>query len=115
MTNEVASNGLVKVFWRTWQEYWRDKPEGEIPLVYAKPLLDGDFVFMAPIHHEKLKQIMVALADDPKFALFEYGDWAHQRWNYFGVWSAFVVSARHTFWKALVEHARKTAPQSDPE
>ena len=113
MGRHLVNSSLPSIFWQVWTDYWKDKPEGEIPLVYVKPLMDGDFVCMAPIHHEKLKQAFIGLKDDNKFALFEYGDWAFPRQNFYGLWSSFVVSARHDFWEAVAKFDRKNNSKSE--
>lgn len=111
MGKHLVNSSLPGIFWQVWKGYWKDKPEGEVPLVYVKPLMDGDFVCMAPIHHDKLKQAFIGLKDDNKFALFEYGDWAFPRQNFYGLWSAFVVSTRHEFWEAVAGFEDKNNSQ----
>jgi hypothetical protein len=113
MGRHLVNSSLPSIFWQVWKDYWKDKPEGEVPLVYVKPLMDGDFVCMAPIHHEKLKQAFIGLKDDNKFALFEYGDWAFPRQNFYGLWSSFVVSTRHDFWEAVAKFEAKNNSQSE--
>lgn len=112
MSNHLTASSLPSIFWQVWRDYWADKPEGLIPLVYVKPLMDGDFVCMAPIHHEKLKQAFIGLKDDPKFAMFEYGDWALPQRNFYGTWSSFVVSARHDFWETIARFDARNQTRS---
>ena len=113
MGRHLVNSSLPSIFWQVWKDYWKDKPEGEVPLVYVKPLMDGDFVCMAPIHHEKLKQAFIGLKDDNKFALFEYGDGAFPRQNFYGLWSSFVVSTRHDFWEAVAKFEAMNNSQSE--
>ena len=113
MGKHLVNSSLPGIFWKVWKDYWKDKPEGEVPLVYVKPLMDGDFVCMSPIHHEKLKQAFIGLKDDNKFALFEYGDWAFPRQNFYGLWSSFVVSTRHDFWEAVAKFEAMNNSQSE--
>jgi hypothetical protein len=119
MSGHRANSALPSVFWQVWQNYWKNQPEGEVPLVYIKPLMDGDFVCMAPIHHDKLKQAFIGLKDDNKFALFEHGDWAFPRQNFYGLWSSFVVSTRHQFWEAIAKfdsiHQTSSEPSNEDE
>lgn len=112
MSNQTANKRLPYIFWQVWKGYWSTMPEGEVPLVFVKTLMDGDFVCMAPIHHDKMAQAMVGLKNDPKFVLFEYGDWAFPRENFFGIWSAFIVSARHEFWEAVAKFDSINGSQS---
>lgn len=103
MSVETANHRLPEIFWQVWLAWWKQQPEGEVPLAFVKPLMDGDFVCMAPIDEPTLKRATAGLKDDPKFEVLRYGDLAINRWGYHGTWTAFVVSTRHEFWKAVAQ------------
>ena len=103
MSAETVKHRLPEIFWQVWHAFWKQQPEGEVPLAFVKPLMDGDFVCMAPVNDQTMERAMVGLKDDPKFEVLRYGDWAINQWGYHGTWTAFVVSTRHEFWKAVAQ------------